>query len=457
MPRKDKKMKKAIFLLMLPFLVGASTSVACNATQKPNEAVFAEEEKEVVLSADMLLHDYYSDVVNANVGKKILSFEEFKKEYLESPQTIDVFTQEKCKDPVFKEYVKPTGPVKLKASSSGVADYIISPTTYTQTPVSAFRRVPVYRNFFDYNSLVLIDIINETNTIMNDMGHTACITNLNATMRYSNGTTASFIQTIEAVDGPGVSYGFLDDERICHYGVNIYRLRFSPYLGNSDRQEVIYFLKRQLGKGFELSPAALTQTNLGIDKNKWYCTQLVEGAYRYAGLEINTASYQCTTEQRLMPGSLIPAAIPLCGPIRIIEDIAPEHLKLSIAGYNNGFLGIGSYWTISVYNPFSYSIPIQYNSKMCFDADGEKWSGLLDVKNDSINGYQTKTFKVYTNFAADAIAFSRVLDVWTPNGYRYSSVRYITYAKNLNSANGTLTERYNIKDRDTVFNYYDSH
>ena len=450
-------MKKAIFLLMLPLLIGASTSVASHAIQQPNEAAFAEEEKEIVLSADMLLHDYYSDVVNANVGKEILSFEEFKNEYLKSSKTIDVFTQEKVKNPVVKEYVRPKGPVVLRASSSGVADYIINSTTYSQTPVSAFRRVPIYRNFFNYNSLVLIDIIDETNTILNDMGHTACITNLNATMKYSNGTTASFVQTIEAVDGPGVSYGFLDDERICHYGVNIYRLRISPYLGNSYREQVVYFLKEQLGKSFELNPVALGQTNLGITKSKWYCTQLVEGAYRYAGLEINTASYQCTTEQRLMPGSLIPATISLCGPLRIIEDIAPEHLKLSVDGYNGGFLGIGSYWKIAVYNPYSYEIPFQYNSKMCFDGDAENWSGLYDVKNEKVGGYKTKVIKVYTNFAADAIAFSRLLDVWTPNGYCYSSVRHITYAKNLNSATNRLTERYNIKDRQTVFNYYDSH
>ena len=185
--------------------------------------------------------------------------------------------------------------------------------------------------------------------------------------------------------------------------------------------------------------------------------QLVEGAYRYAGLEINTASYQCTTEQRLMPGSLIPATISLCGPLRIIEDIAPEHLKLSVDGYNGGFLGIGSYWKIAVYNPYSYEIPFQYNSKMCFDGDAENWSGLYDVKNEKVGGYKTKVIKVYTNFAADAIAFSRLLDVWTPNGYCYSSVRHITYAKNLNSATNRLTERYNIKDRQTVFNYYDSH
>ncbi len=445
---------------MLPFLVGASAGVACNATQKPVEAAFAEEEKEVVLSADVLLHDYYSDVVNANVGKDILSFEEFKDEYLKSSKTIDVFTQEKCENPVINKHVRPNGPLILKSSSSPVANYIINSTTYTQTPASVFRRIPVYRSFFRYNSLSLIDIIDETNTIMNDMGHTACITNKNAILRYSNGTTTSFIQTIEAVDEEGVSYGFIDDERICHYGVNIYRLKISLYVNEQKRQQVIYFLKKQLDKPFELTPAALAQTDLNINKRKWYCTQLVEGAYRYAGLNINTLNNTPSNDNTLTPtGSLIPAQIAMCGPLQRIDDFASLFLKLSIDSYNNGFLGIGSYWKISVYNPFGYEIPFNYNSKMCFDDDAENWKNLYDVKNERIGGHSYKTYKVYTNFAADSIAFSfSDGDFTTPNGGYYPNpIRFITYAKNLNSLTMKLTERYNIKDRQSVFSFYDTH
>lgn len=96
------------------------------------------------------------------------------------------------------------------------------------------------------------------------------------------------------------------------------------------------------------------------------------------------------------------------------------YLTISNAGKS------GSSWKINIKNPFSESITVYYNAKMCFDDDAKKWTGLNDVKSVTIGANQTKQVNISENFFATAVAFS----------YINSGERLITYANSLTTSGG---------------------
>lgn len=96
------------------------------------------------------------------------------------------------------------------------------------------------------------------------------------------------------------------------------------------------------------------------------------------------------------------------------------YLTISNAGKS------GSSWKINIKNPFSESITVYYNAKMCFDDDAKKWTGLNDVKSVTIGANQTKQVSISENFFATTVAFS----------YINSGERLITYANSLTTSGG---------------------
>ena len=90
---------------------------------------------------------------------------------------------------------------------------------------------------------------------------------------------------------------------------------------------------------------------------------------------------------------------------------------------------LGNKWLIKVYNPFTFDIHVEYNSKMCFKGDAEGWTNNLTDKGDSFTlpGGLTKNIEIETNGFATCVVFSHVRE----------NKRWITYADCL-SNDGSL-------------------
>lgn len=91
------------------------------------------------------------------------------------------------------------------------------------------------------------DIIFEGKTSF-DEGHTAIICNLNKNgyLVKNSSETNKYIQTIESV-ATGVTFGFLDDNRMIDFCVTILRV---TNVTLTQRKSAISFCKRQLGKPY---------------------------------------------------------------------------------------------------------------------------------------------------------------------------------------------------------------
>ena len=101
--------------------------------------------------------------------------------------------------------------------------------------------------------------------------------------------------------------------------------------------------------------------------------------------------------------------------------------------HNNG--KNGNKWKISVKNPFSRGLWINYNSKMCFEDDAKNWKNLNNVEYLYIEGNQTVNIEIQENWFATSIALSYLFEP--------DDKRIITYANNLNS-NGSMNVMYNF-------------
>lgn len=93
-----------------------------------------------------------------------------------------------------------------------------------------------------------------------------------------------------------------------------------------------------------------------------------------------------------------------------------ECLEISKVEYDWG-------WVVTVHNPNSYSVKLEYNEKMCFEDDAIKWN-LSDIKTENISPYGSVTVSISENWFATCVAVS----------YKDKSKgkRYITYAYDLN-------------------------
>lgn len=112
-------------------------------------------------------------------------------------------------------------------------------------------------------------------------------------------------------------------------------------------------------------------------------------------------------------------------------DTAPENVYLDITNVEKS----GSIWKVSVENFTDSSVTVFYNSKMCYFSDAQNWTGLKDIRYDTLPANSTKIYTISENTSSTSIALS----------YIKNDVRYITYADKLNESGG-VRAGYNKKN-----------
>jgi hypothetical protein len=295
-------------------------------------------------------------------------------------------------------------------SSSDDEDYIIKGETSNRnssnfdpdiTPASAISRNINY-GFFDFSAIQEGDILLETKTLLNDIGHTAMVYNIAKLATNKIVGQNTYIQTIEAVAG-GVQFGFLDDDRMVDFGVVVLRATSST---QTKIENAKHFMWSQLGKSYGF-PVTTERVNTSIDSTEWYCSELIYAAYLYAGLDLNAIN----SDGRVWPEDLANTS-------KTSYVCVSNCFDAKLVGKSNGK------WRIRIYNNTNSSATLYYNTKLAFESDAKKWtSSLKNVTSVTImaNGYTTVS--ISTNVFATTAAFSKVVD----------GVRYVTYCNGLNS------------------------
>lgn len=93
----------------------------------------------------------------------------------------------------------------------------------------------------------------------------------------------------------------------------------------------------------------------------------------------------------------------------------------------------GLTWSLKVTNPLNQNLTVEYNSKMCFYEDAEEWKNLKDIKTIKLNKGSSCVIEIGSNWFATSVAVS----------YKINSIRYISYADNLNKDSKTMNLHYN--------------
>jgi uncharacterized protein YycO len=377
---------------------------------------------EVVSYIDIFQAHYNTvlEAVKAADKSDILNFEDFCNDYYDSGLSLPSYTKAVIRSYSVEEYLSEESlqisDFETLSSASSDANYILSSTNHGTTPASDFVYVPAY-NMFNYSLLQAGDIIHESQTILNNIGHTAMIFNISKSGAYGN-----YIQTIESVSG-GVQFGFLDDTRMVNFGVVVLRVYG---VTTSIISKAKTFCLAQLGKPYNALRAATGGRNSGaIDSPNWYCSEMIYSAYLHAGIDLFDANLTA-------PQTCFPIEIYNCA--RTQTKMTADH---------NCYLGIaivsksGIKWTIKISNKTTSNVQIQYNSKMCFKADAQGWKNLRHIVTINIPAQGSVNVEISENLFADAIVVSRAHPVTTQS--------LITYGYNLNKNNKTMTVEYQVK------------
>lgn len=404
--KKARRIFVAIFMVFLITIVCMGIFLSVNKTKTraladTNDGLQTNE----VLSYTDVFESYYNQAVKEVNDEGVImpfSFDEFCESYYSYEYDITTFSNFFVDFTI--EYVQDypnAGISTYDSSSSQTADYILnSLTDYAITPASEFRCIPNYSGYegqhFNYSLLIKGDLINETKTTWST-GHTAMIVDTNHASVYG-----SYVQTIEAV-GCGVSYGILDDNRMVRYGINIMRVDGAS---ESQRNNAIYFIRKQLGVKFSLVP---TRLNKSINSTEWYCSELCYAAYKYAGIDIGVVKSTSGNDIYLKLG---------CIPADIYESYRTFEKCIINANYVDIQLVYGAKWHVLIRNNTGRTITVQYNGKMCFAGDAKDWKGLGTIKTVVLSNGGSATVRITENWAATSVAISNV----------YNGTRYISYA-----------------------------
>jgi len=89
----------------------------------------------------------------------------------------------------------------------------------------------------------------------------------------------------------------------------------------------------------------------------------------------------------------------------------------------------GDVWTIELKNNTGSDRNFEYNSKMCFEGDAKKWTGLSHNETVFIKNQDAALINIQEYFMATSVAIS----------YKEGIDRYIFYAYNLATPTGTMT------------------
>lgn len=108
-----------------------------------------------------------------------------------------------------------------------------------------------------------------------------------------------------------------------------------------------------------------------------------------------------------------------------VKDFYGNYISLKLKGKENGE------WVISVQNPQSYTVTIEYNRRMCFGNDAAAWnSDLHDLVDFELASQAQDEVHVTPNGFAGYVAFSFVDPI--------DGKRYISYAHNLSESKLTM-------------------
>ncbi len=407
-------------------LSGFSMSAAAETTGTEIEETSLESSNfETVVSYEDIFQEYYQQTVNAMAEYDIempYSFEEFCDGYYELGMDLssycDFLVAEANGTICMADY-------EVSTMSSKDEDYIIKGDTANPnsskfdpdiTPSDAFQRDVYYTNGnFDYSAIQDGDIVVETDTKFNNMGHSAFVYDINKRAEGRIHGRSTYIQVIEAVKG-GVQFGVLDDNRMVKFGVVILR---PTYTSSSIVEKAKYFHWCQLGKPYNL-PLKEGRVNTSMNSESWYCSEMNYAGYYYAGQVIAYAS---------SGGWIWPFDLTNSSSTKYVSF--SKTLDARLMGKENGK------WKIRVYNYTGSKVEMYYNSKLAFENDAKNWTGLKNV-NDSApitiaNGSYT-TIYVGTNVFATTAAIS----------HKIGSRRYVTYCYNLNNATLRMAVHKNV-------------
>lgn len=415
-----------LFLAITPPIISANAQTettqidGTTQTDNANQVLAEEQDDQEVVFSYMDVFEVYYETAKENLSQRGIeanfTFEEFCEGYyaqgFDIATYVNAVTEEITTNPTatFSEVSQNISTYSNLVSAD--AEYILSSTYYDTTPASEFEQQPIYLGF-DYSSLLIGDIVYETDTIFFDAGHNAIINNLQKNSDYGY-----YIQTIESVGG-GVQYGFLDDARIIKYQVLILRVKNST---TNNRESAIYFCQQQLGKPYDLN---LSRKQTSINSSGWYCSELIYAAYKYTGLDISLY-YDNNGNIKSSIG---------CKP----DDIYNSYNTYTIP-QSDYFIDLaivsksGATWTLKITNKRNSSIYCMYNTKMCSSSDAQNWKNLKHVSTIYLTAKGSTTIEVDENLFATHVAFC----------YLSSGTRLVTYANNLNKTKKTLTLGYNI-------------
>ena len=419
---KTKSLRK----LCIAVAVTIALAIACAGTfygVNADNAVAAEVPECRSASTEVLTYvdvfsSYYGQAaaIVSEEGRDICSFEDFCDGYYCREMNLPDYTDAVVRNALYGEEVGQAAEDVITRASND-ADYILSATDYATTPASEFRRTPVY-DVYDYSILREGDIVYETDTILFDAGHDAIIYDMS-----KSGAYGSYIQTVEAVGG-GVQYGFLDDTRIVDFGVKILRVAGAT---DSVVEQAKYFCYEQIGKSYFLN---ILRLNTSIDSTSWYCSELMYAAYKYAGIDIGVKKNASGGDVYLSLGCIPSDIYNSYNTTEIPLRYVSQHyfLDISIVGKTGGD------WTIQVYNSGNKDITVEYNSKMCFKGDAQKWTGLKHINLAVVIARASVNVVVSENAAATSVVFS-----WVDQGKRM-----ITYGYRLNKNDRSMTVEHSI-------------
>ena len=104
------------------------------------------------------------------------------------------------------------------------------------------------------------------------------------------------------------------------------------------------------------------------------------------------------------------------------QSYTQNGMKVMIVGKN------GNTWTINLTNNTGEDRQFEYNTKMCYAGDAEKWSGLSDPGYVTLGNGKSKNIYITENLTATSIAISYIDD----------NYRKIFYANELDADDGTM-------------------
>lgn len=389
-------------------------------------------EKQDIFSYLNILETYYNDALenSKNLGLVDYSFDDFKTDYYNQSLTIDSFT-DSFRNLDFLQTLSDRDNRLENNNRSSVPDAWIDDSS--GTPV--FSRYPIYnnQNGLYYNLLSAGDILHESRADTTFFVHHVAM--INDTNAYLDG--CYYIQTIEAMpinglnqSANGVLYGFLDDQRICQYGLTFYRV---SSLTSTQRNGALSFINSQYHYNYDVGHWSLWRNTDTYYNSGWYCSEIIWAAFYSVGINLDGFD-------PVNPGdniAILPDDIKNSSLVEGI-DIGSCYIKATVV--SKGWFS----WTISLYNPNLTTMHAEYNSKMCFDNDAATWdtSALTDIVYINIPSLSSVTVVISENWFATTIACSSYVHRMPYGHGQLYTARYITYANNLIANPPSLNERH---------------